>query len=321
MFDLYIMLMVILVSRTKGKRFADKLTAKKIKKERKEQQKKQKKYNSILDKQSDYTAHQQIHKQNNSKSKKSTKFRNTIFNLIIFICIVAIILSTYKIAMWFIDNENNKKLLDNIHDQVSVTEEHITLNDKNIRKLHYDLSKLIAQNSDTVGWINVSNTNIDYPVVQSIDNDYYLNHSFDKTQNSAGWIFADYNSNCSNLGYNTVIYGHNRKDQSMFGSLQTVLKEEWYTNEDNLYVHFSTLNEDHVYRIFSTFVCNDTQVNAYTQTNFSNEQEYQNYLQKLKSCSSHDYEIDVSQTKQIITLYTCYGLNNQRLLVCAALVD
>lgn len=310
------------MSRTKGKRFADKKTAKKLKRERKERKEMQEKRNSILnDKHCDTSASQPTRKQANKKTKKSRKRKNTIFNVIILICIVAIVFSSYNIAKWFIDNKNSKKLLNNIHDQVSVTEEQINVNDKTIKKFHYDLSKLISQNQDTVGWIHVSNTNIDYPVVQSTDNDFYLNHSFDKSQNSAGWVFADYRSNCSNLGYNTVIYGHNRKDQSMFGSLQTVLKEEWYTNEDNLYVHFSTVNEDHVYRIFSTFVCNDEHVNAYTQTDFSNEQEFKNYLQKLVNCSSRDYETDISETQQIITLYTCYGINNQRLLVCAALVD
>ena len=321
MLYLYIILLVILMSRTKGKRFADKETSKQLKKERKKRQERHEKYNSILDNTHHSSAPQSEYNQVGKKTKKKQKRKNAIFNIIIFICVGVIIFSSYNIVNWFIDNENNKKLLNSIHDQVSVTQEEVTVDNKKIKKYHYDLSKLLSQNSDTVGWVSVSNTNIDYPVVQATDNDYYLNHSFDRTQNTAGWVFADYRSNCSHLGYNTVIYGHNRKDQSMFGSLQTVLKEDWYADEDNLYIHFSTLNEDHVYRIFSTFICNDEHVSAYTQTDFSNEQEFNNYIQKLAGCSSRDYGTDISETKQIITLYTCYGINNQRLLVCATLVD
>ena len=157
--------------------------------------------------------------------------------------------------------------------------------------------------------------------MQYADNDYYLTHSFDKSENSAGWVFADYRSDCTNLSYNTVIYGHNRKDQSMFGSLKNVLDYNWLSNEDNLYINFSTLNEDHVYKIFSTFVCNDKDVGAYIQTYFSNDEEFASYIQNIKNYSSHNFDTDISNTTQIITLYTCYGLNNQRLLVCASLVD
>lgn len=328
------------MSRTKGKRFADKATAKELKKVRKEKEKNLKKVtnstnfntnkaqsNNIAINDKEDIINTKNSNPNSLKAdtgipvKKKKKTKNFIFNIIIVICVIAIIFSSYNIVIWFIDNNRNKALLDNIYNQVTVSENQITVNDKTIQKYHYDLSKLLSQNEDTVGWINVSNTNINYPVVQSIDNDYYLDHSFDKSQNSAGWVFADYRSNCSYLGYNTVIYGHNRKDQSMFGSLKNVLSEEWYSNEDNLYIHFSTLNESHVYRVFSTFICNDTDVSAYTQTDFSNDTEFMNYTQNLKNRSSHDFGTDIINSKHIITLYTCYGLNNQRLLVCASLVD
>lgn len=255
------------------------------------------------------------------KSKKGSKLKNGIFNTIIVICLIAIIISSYNIIVWFIENTKSKKMLEDIYGQVSVTEEEITLNDSLIKKRHYDLHKLLYQNYDTVGWLYVNNTNIDYPVVQTSDNDYYLTHSFDRSTNSAGWIFADYRCDFQGNGYNSVIYGHNRKDASMFGSLQRVLGEEWYSNEENLYINFSTLKGDHVYRIFSTFVCNDEDVNGYTQTNFASKDDFNAYVKMLEKRSSHDFETDVENPEQILTLYTCYGLNNQRLLVCAVLVE
>lgn len=261
-------------------------------------------------------------KASDSKSPKNkNKLKRCIFNTIIVICVIAIIISSYNIIIWLIENSKSKKMLDDIFGQVSVTEEEININDTLIKKRHYDISKLLSQNADTVGWLYVENTNIDYPVVQTTDNDYYLTHSFDRSYNSAGWIFADYRCNFQGKGYNTVIYGHNRKDASMFGSLQRSLTEEWYSEEGNLYINFSTLNGDHVYRIFSTFVCNDEDVAGYTKTIFSSQDDFNDYVKMLERHSSHDFETDIENPEQILTLYTCYGLNNQRLLVCAVLVD
>lgn len=314
------------MGRTKGKRFADKKTVKEMKKMTREQ-KNEVSHNrsSILNASNsriqNVSSNLSDNRNKQVKTKKISKKKTFIFNVIIFICLLAIIISSYNIVKWFIDNRNSKALLEDIYNKVTVSEEQVTIDDKSITKKHFDVHELLSKNSDTVGWINVENTNINYPIVQYSDNDYYLNHSFDKSQNSAGWVFADYRCDCSTLGYNTVIYGHNRKDQSMFGSLQTVLREEWYSDEDNLYIYLSTLNEDHVYRIFSTFICNDQDVLGYTQTDFSDNEEFISYVNKLKNHSSRDYETDLTNTKQILTLYTCYGLNNQRLLVCAALVD
>ena len=307
------MSMVIKMSRTKGKRFADKKTAKELKKQRKEKENNITAYTS----QSSNTYETSINSESKSKKEKKHHF---FFNFIIILCVAAIIFSSYNIVLWFIDNYKSKKMIDDIYNNVNITEETISLDDLQFTKRHYDLKKLLAQNTDTVGWIYVKGTNIDYPVVQTTDNDYYLNHSFDRSSNSAGWIFADYRCDATNNCLNTVMYGHNRKDASMFGSLQRVLGEEWYSNEENLYINYSTLNETHIYRVFSTFVCNDADVEAYTQTHFSNKEDFLKYVQTLKKHSSHDFGTDTSQAQQIITLYTCYGLNNQRLLVCAVLV-
>ena len=83
-------------------------------------------------------------------------------------------------------------------------------------------------NSDVVGWIQVAGTNINYPIVQSNDNDFYLNHSFDKSINGAGWVFMDYRNNPSSFDKNTIIYAHSRVDGSMFHTLRNVVKESWF---------------------------------------------------------------------------------------------
>ncbi len=266
-----------------------------------------------------FEAEQYTHSKKDKKKKKKKK--SILFNIIIIICLAAIIYSSYNIVLWFIDNYKNKKLLEDLYNDVTITEEDVIINDTKLKKKHYDITKLIERNPDTVGWIYVNNTNIDYPIVQAKDNDFYLNHTFDKESNSVGSIFADYRCSFPKLGYNTVVYGHNRKDGSMFGTLQRSLTEEWYSEEENLYINMSTANEDHIYRVFSTFVCNDEDVTGYTQTSFSSKEDFKNYVNKLKQRSSHNFETDLNEASQILTLYTCYGINNQRLLVCAVLVE
>ena len=82
---------------------------------------------------------------------------------------------------------------------------------------------------------------MEYPVVRSTNNSFYLNHSFDKSKNLAGWIFADYKNKFDNTDKNIVIYGHNMRDDSMFGSLKNILNSDWYDNEENTNIWFFSI--------------------------------------------------------------------------------
>lgn len=88
--------------------------------------------------------------------------------------------------------------------------------------INVNFNDLKKTNPDIVGWIKVNGTNINYPFVQSKDNKYYLTHSFNKSYNSAGWVFLDYRNNNTN-NKNTIIYAHGRTDKTMFGTLKKVL--------------------------------------------------------------------------------------------------
>ena len=95
----------------------------------------------------------------------------------------------------------------------------------NVSYMSTDLNELIAKNPDTVAWLKVNNTNINYVVVETTDNEYYLSHDFYRNNNANGWIFADFRDDFTNFGTNTIIYGHNITNRSMFGSLVWALKE------------------------------------------------------------------------------------------------
>ena len=181
-----------------------------------------------------------------------------------------------------------------------------------------DFTELLKENSDTVGWIIVNDTNINYPVVQTSDNDYYLNHAFDKTSNNAGWVYADFRDNFNVFSKNMVIYGHGRKDKIMFGSLTKTLDKNWYTKEENQIIQFSTLKYNTMWQIFSIYTI--PAESYYITTDFDSNTEYAKFLGDMVSRSVYNFNVNLSTDDKILTLSTCYNDNGIRLVVQAKLV-
>ena len=211
-----------------------------------------------------------------------------------------------------IEEESNEIVLDN------VVNDNMYWRYLNTPLSSVDLSSLVKENSDTIGWLIVNETNISYPVVQTIDNDYYLNHAFDKSKNKAGWVYADYRNNISNLDRNTVIYAHGRKDGVMFGSLVNTLNSEWYTKPENQVIQLSTLGYDSMWQIFSIYKIESE--SYYITTEFSSDTTYQSFISTMKNRSIYDFNIDVTTDDKILTLSTCYNDYGMRLVVQAKLI-
>ena len=180
-----------------------------------------------------------------------------------------------------------------------------------------DIDKLINQNKDTVGWINVNNTNINYPFVQTKDNKYYLKHAFDRSWNEAGWVFLDYRNNKDFSSRNNIIYGHSRLDKTMFGSLRNVLNDDWYNNKSNHVIRLSTQSENTMWQVFSVYKI--LEESYYITTDFSDDTEYSKFLKTIKNRSVHDFGVGVSSDDKILTLSTCSS-NNKRIVVHAKLI-
>lgn len=181
-----------------------------------------------------------------------------------------------------------------------------------------DFTDLLAKNPDTVGWLYVNNTNVNYPVVQYTDNNFYLNHSFDASNNVAGWIFADYRADMVNLKQNTVIYGHGRVDQVMFGSLDNVLKPEWYQNESNQYIKLSTPSKNMVWKIVSVYTIRAE--TYYLTPAFGTDESFRAFLNTIVGRSIYNFNTDVNVNDKILTLSTCLDTNGNRIVVHAKLV-
>ena len=214
--------------------------------------------------------------------KKNKKYKEVIFNLIVYMILLFILIySGIKIYKWYKDKTSNKEIVEQIKETVVVE-------DKNEYKEEYtiDFNKLKEQNKETVAWIKVNNTNIEYPVVKANNNNFYLNHSFDKSENLAGWIFADYRNKFDNTDKNIIIYGHNMRDGSMFGSLKNILNSDWYENEENTNITLYTENEKCIYKVFSIYKIESE--DYYIKTEFSNAKRFKSEHTKTPFLSARN---------------------------------
>ena len=176
---------------------------------------------------------------------------------------------------------------------------------------------LLEINEETVGWIKINNTKVDYPVVKAADNDFYLTRNIYKKNDYNGWIFMDYRNTTDEINRNTIIYGHNMYYSGvMFGTLGKTTKKDWYTNPENTTISFNTIHSEMEWEIFSIYRINVT--NDYIQTDFKSNKEFLTFLNLLKSRSIHDFGILVDSDTKILTLSTCTD-NNKRLVIHAAL--
>lgn len=179
-------------------------------------------------------------------------------------------------------------------------------------------STLQEINKDTIGWLTVNNTRIDYPVVQAKDNDYYLKRDYYQNKNRHGWIFMDYRNNQDELNENTIIYGHNLANQTMFGTLRYALNSYWYKKSANQIITFNTPNENMKFQIFSIYTIPTT--NDYLDITFPTTDAYQTYIDLVKGRSIYDFNIEVTTDDKILTLSTCANGNDKRLVIHAKLI-
>ena len=208
---------------------------------------------------------------NNETKKNSGRARRIISTILFIIFFVIMIISGTKIYFWVSENMKNKGIIEEISNYVVVDENNNT---------KVDFEKLKEENSDTVAWLKVNGTNIEYPVVKSDNNDYYLTRSFDKSYNTAGWIFMDCNNEADGTDKNAVIYGHNRRDGSMFGSLKNILTDEWKNNENNFTIQYITEKGEEEYQVFSVYSIEKE--DYYITTGFNSNKDFSDFINNIK---------------------------------------
>lgn len=276
-----------------------------------------------------------IFRKNNTYAEK--KLENNFIPIIITtLSITTYLISIFILTRWYVQNERSKKFTNSINitkeeikedtpnqyqDLTNNVKQEETIVDSsyiNTNFISVNLNYYTSKNNETVGWIQVNGTNINYPIVQHEDNNFYLEHDFYKRKTNIGWIFADYRDNMENLNNNTIIYGHNLINRTMFGSLPYMLNKNWFNSKNNQYIKLSTKTSNTIWQIFSVYKIEPT--TDYLQSVFNSIENYQNFLNTLKNRSIRDFNVNLNYTDKIITLSTCDDTGTKRVAVHAKLI-
>lgn len=286
------------------------------------------------------------------KKEKTSKQSKKLSFLIITLSLTVYFICVFLISRWYvqslkieylakdivnstdiIEKENDNDLPtdnDNSTDNNSNNNNDIDNNDNNtyypndywdylnVPFMDVNFDELLSKNPDTVGWIKVEGTKVNYPVVQYTDNDYYLKHDFRRNNNIGGWIFADYRVNFKDFGKNTIIYGHNMNNKTMFGSIPSMLNNDYLKNSDNNYIKISTPDSNTVWKVFSIYTIAPEVY--YLKTNFKSEP-YSNFLNTIKNRSIYNFNVDVNDSDKILTLSTCDNTGTKRVVVHAKMIN
>ncbi len=281
-----------------------------------------------------------------SRRRKRTKTLGDVIRLIVMLAALAVFLySGYTLYGFYKEYKKSSDEYDNLENSYAADQEQESENIDNLEdddalqsisgqevrtvfedgeektlpvlKNPIDFTQLLSVNSDIVGWLRIRALDISYPVVQGKDNDYYLHRTFEKTDNFAGCLFV----NSYNMGdftdQNTIIYGHNMKNGSMFGKLKNFNDPEVF--KKSRYFWIFTPDFIYQYRIFSASVVDKTGLTY--QISFTDD-EFDQFISRADSNSVVDNQ-DVTVTKEdrIVTLSTCTGDDSTRFVVMGKLAQ
>lgn len=177
--------------------------------------------------------------------------------------------------------------------------------DVNSPYLQIDFDGLKAVNADVIAWIHIPALEISYPVVQGADNSYYLSHLFSGEENKNGCIFVDCHNDSGFTDTNTIVYGHNMRDGSMFGTLDHYAEEAIFRQYPCFYIYIPEYVLE--YRVLSCYAARIGSI-GYTYK-FPIKEDFKNFLEQIQSYASYDTGVRASDTDQIVTLSTCVNSN------------
>ncbi|MGI6095761.1 MAG: class B sortase [Lachnospiraceae bacterium] len=252
---------------------------------------------------------------NKEKEKRKKKKKGSWISKVLLVAAIGVFLfSVGKLVSIFLEYKAGTDEYEEIR-QYAVQSGTATVEDgeAGLQPPEIDFAALQEKNPDVIGWLKVEGLErIDYPIMQGEDNAYYLKHTFEKKQNSAGSVFMDMSNSPDFNDCNTIIYGHNMKNDSMFGSLSDITKENTgYAVSP--YFWICTPEGSYLYEIFSV---HKTKAVGDTYTLFSAPgEEFDSYVQNMKKLSEIEIATEVSQEDKVVTLSTCTGNSSVRFVV------
>ena len=268
------------------------------------------------------------------KKQKELKMEDKIIPIIIStLSIITYLICIFLLTRWYVQNSRNQNFSKKLTEDLNTISEIEKNNNNSSNKkatynykypddlsfLNVNLNPYLRINPETVAWIQVNGTIISYPVVKHKDNSYYLNHDFYRRKTDIGAIFADYRDKFDEFNDNTIIYGHNIVNGTMFGQLPRTLYKNWQSNPNYHYIKLSTKTTNTIWKVFSTYEITPTI--DYLQSNFNSTENYENFLNLLKNRSAFDFKTELNTSDKIITLSTCNNTGNKRVVVHAKLIN
>ena len=235
----------------------------------------------------------------------------------LFLVSLIIISIIYIVKEFYWKNEAVKET--KIVDTIEVDENKVT---KESTKRMIQVKSLQQENSDVVGFLEIENTNISYPVVQGKDNEYYMTHNYKREKSKNGAIFLDKDYDWNIPSNNYLIYGHNLNNGTMFQELLKYANESYYKNHPT--ISFTTADEECVYEIISVFrskvyYTSDNVFKYYFFINPKTEETYNDYIKNIKEIYLYNIEKTANYGTQLITLSTCsYHVKDGRFVVVGA---
>lgn len=255
------------------------------------------------------------------KAKADNSFKKIVMILLLLILIFGVAL-IIKIKMTeHIENEMQREV-SKVLDTIDVLDDTSTTPITPVNERILKVNELQKENNDIIGWLEISGTNINYPVLQGKDNSYYLKHNYKHEYISTGSIFVDKDFDFNKPSDNLLIYGHRNKVGLMFDELIKYKDESFY--KEHKTIRFTTATNDNEYEILSAFYSrvfytDETNVFRYYQfVNAENEEDYNNFVSNAKKASLYDTGLTADYGEQLMTLSTCdYNQKNGRFAVVA----
>lgn len=238
--------------------------------------------------------------------------RKVIRTIVLIVSVAAFCFAAYKLYGYYSEMHRGEKSVDELID-TAVTENV----EREKAPISVDFSALQEKNSDIIAWLYSADTPINYPVVQSDDNNYYLRRLTDGTYNTNGTLFMDFRDAADFSGFNTIIYGHRMKSKAMFGTLPGYLEQEYYEQHPTMYL--LTPDKSYKLELVSCFILrSDSDIYAPMET----DEEKAEFLDKITEQSTFKTNTEYSINDRFVCLSTCtYEFENARLMVVGKLVE
>ena len=244
--------------------------------------------------------------------------REKIYKIILAISLIVIVVASVNIFLLSREYRAGINEYENLEQYVEVVEEPIETDKAQEElksevkesmipvSLDIDFDELKNINGDLVGWLYYAPLEISYPIVRGNDNEYYTQYTFEQEKNSSGAIFMDFLNRTDLTDCNTIIYGHNMRNGTMFGSLKKLLSDESYVEEDP-YFYIFTEDKACMYEIASIYITNEE---SDTDNLIETEEDQKEYIDYILEASSWLWEKEITPQDKIVTLSTCHGLHS-----------